>query len=76
MFAEPRRVAEDRRDCDRMYVVTKCATTPVLYGNRNGSRTIYWHEVTSLANEYVTVDGEKRPMGFSERSQAPFTGTP
>jgi hypothetical protein len=57
MFAEPRRVAEDRRDCDRMYVV-------------------YWHEVTSLANEYVTVDGEKRPMGFSERSQAPFTGTP
>ncbi len=71
-----KRVAEDRRDCYWLYVVTTCATTPVLYEQRKDPATIEWHEVTSVAHYYVTVDALKRPMGMSDRPQDPFAGAP
>jgi len=71
-----KRVAEDRRDCYWLYVVTNCASTPVLYEQRKDPATIEWHEVTSVAHYYVTVDALKRPIGLSDRPQASFEGPP
>ena len=61
-----RRVAEDRRDCYWLYVVTDCATTPALNAIRDPG-SLAWHEVTTVAHYYLTVDAMTQPAEIRER---------
>ena len=45
-----RRVAEDRRDCYWLYVVTECATAPNLQQPIPDPARYPWHEVTKVAH--------------------------
>ena len=43
---------------------------------RKDPATIESHEVTSVAHYHVKVDALTRPMGLTDRRQAPFAGAP
>ena len=45
-----RRVAEDRRDCYWLYVVTDCTTTPRLHDPISDPARLQWLEVTKVAH--------------------------
>jgi superfamily II DNA or RNA helicase len=51
-----RRVAEDRRDCYWLYVVTHCDTTPTLQPPIKDPAKFDWNEVTKVAHYYLSVD--------------------
>ena len=57
-----RRVAEDRRDCYWLYVVTHCATTPTLQEPIKDPARFPWHEVTKVAHYWLEVDALTKPM--------------
>ena len=57
-----RRVAEDRRDCYWLYVVTDCAATPVLQAPIPDPARFPWREVTRVQHYYLDVDAMTRPM--------------
>ncbi len=61
-----RRVAEDRRDCYWLYVVTDCATTPALQEPVRDPGRLAWHEVTKVAHYSLSVDALRRPMEVCE----------
>lgn len=61
-----RRVAEDRRDCYWLYVVTHCDSEPVLQEPIFDPARLGWHEVTKVAHYYLSVDALARPMRVSE----------
>jgi superfamily II DNA or RNA helicase len=61
-----RRVAEDRRDCFWLYVVTDCAATPKLTLVPDPAARP-WHEVTKVAHYYLAVDALKEPTEIRER---------
>jgi superfamily II DNA or RNA helicase len=64
-----RRVAEDRRDCYWLYVVTDCASVPRLIKVPDpASRP--WHEVTTVAHYYLAVDALAEPPVIRERPMA------
>jgi superfamily II DNA or RNA helicase len=63
-----RRVAEDRRDCFWLYVVTNCNTTPVLQEPIRDPARLDWTEVTKVAHYYLSVDAMKTPMQVREDS--------
>jgi len=63
-----RRVAEDRRDCYWLYVVTDCDTTPKLEEPIRDPARLDWHEVTKVAHYYLSVDAMTRPMQVREDS--------
>lgn len=65
-----RRVAEDRRDCFWLYVVTDCASTPTLHPIHDPASQP-WNEVTKVAHYYLSVDALKKPMVLRENPQ-PF----
>ena len=50
-----RRVAQDRRDCYWLYVVTNCATEPVLQEPIRDPARFPWHEVRKVQHYYLTV---------------------
>jgi len=54
-----RRVAEDRRDCYWLYVVTKCNTTPRLREPIKDPARFNWHEVTRVAHYYLPLHAMK-----------------
>jgi hypothetical protein len=54
-----RRVAEDRRDCYWLYVVTNCNATPTLQAIPNPAQ-FPWHEVQKVAHYTLSLD-EMRP---------------
>lgn len=64
-----RRVAEDRRGCYWLYVVTNCAATPTLQEPIKDPARFPWHEVTKVAHYWLEVGTMTRPMpapeGFS-----------
>lgn len=66
-----RRVAEDRRDCYWLYIVTNCATDPHLQDPIKDPARFPWHEVTKVAHYYLSVDAIKEPMEVREDS-APY----
>ena len=66
-----RRVAEDRRDCYWLYVVTNCATNPILQEPIKDPARFEWHEVTKVAHYYLAVDAMTRPMKVRENGK-PF----
>ncbi len=61
-----RRIAQDRRDCFWLYVVTHCDTTPRLQEPIRDPARLDWHEVTKVAHYYLSVDAMTRPMQVRE----------
>jgi hypothetical protein len=61
-----RRVAEDRRDCYWLYVVTNCKGDPVLQEPVEDPARLPWHEVTKVAHFWLEVDAMARPMRVQE----------
>ena len=67
-----RRVAEDRRDCYWLYVVTGCASAPTLQDPIPDPARFDWNEVTKVAHYYLSVNALTRPMQV--REDAPSYG--
>uniref|UniRef100_A0A7C4RN27 DUF3883 domain-containing protein n=1 Tax=Desulfatirhabdium butyrativorans TaxID=340467 RepID=A0A7C4RN27_9BACT len=68
-----RRVAEDRRDCYWLYVVTNCATHPILQEPIKDPARFAWKEVTKVAHYWLEVNAMTKPMMVREDS-APYGG--
>jgi len=65
------RVAEDRRDCYWLYIVTDCATKPTLQEPVKDPARLEWHKVTKVAHYYLSVNAMTRPMQLLE-DEAPY----
>jgi superfamily II DNA or RNA helicase len=63
-----RRVAEDRRDCFWLYVVTNCSSNPELQEPIRDPARLDWNEVTKVAHYYLSVNAMTKPMHISEDS--------
>lgn len=61
-----RRVAEDRRDCYWLYVVTDCDTSPRLQNPIRDPARLDWNEVTKVAHYYLSVNAVTQPMQLRE----------
>ena len=61
-----RRVAEDRRDCYWLYVVTNCASEPQLQEPIRDPASFPWHEVSKVQHYWLEVDAMTRPMQVRE----------
>ena len=61
-----RRVAEDRRDCFWLYVVTDCDTVPRLQDPIRDPARLDWTEVTKVAHYYLSVNAMTKPMQLSQ----------
>ena len=57
-----RRVAEDRPDCFWLYVVTNCASTPVLRKRIQNPARLPWHEVTKVQHYSLDVNAMPQPL--------------
>jgi superfamily II DNA or RNA helicase len=57
-----RRVAEDRRDCYWLYVVTHCDTAPVLQPPVKDPARFEWNPVTKVAHYWLDVNAITKPM--------------
>jgi hypothetical protein len=66
-----RRVAEDRRDCYWLYVVTDCDTSPRLQNPIRDPARLDWNEVTKVAHYYLSVNAVTQPMQLRE-DPAPY----
>jgi superfamily II DNA or RNA helicase len=64
------RVAQDRRDCYWLYVVTNCAAQPTLQEPVKDPARFPWHEVTKVAHYWLEVNAMTRPMQVREDSPA------
>lgn len=62
-----RRVAEDRRDCYWLYVVTNCSDKPILQEPIKDPARYAWREVTKVAHYWMEVDAMTKPMMVKER---------
>ncbi len=70
-----RRVAEDRRDCYWLYIVTHCATTPRLQEPIFDPAKHPWHEVSKVQHYYLNVDAMTQPMQVNE-GETPYGEPP
>ena len=61
-----RRVAEDRRDCYWLYVVTSCDTTAQLQEPIKDPARFPWHEVKKVEHYWLEVDAMTQPMRLKE----------
>ncbi len=61
-----RRVAEDRRDCYWLYVVTGCTSKPALQEPVKDPARFSWHEVKKVDHYYLSVDALTQPMQAGE----------
>ncbi|MCL5021899.1 MAG: SNF2-related protein [Nitrospirae bacterium] len=61
-----RRVAEDRRECYWLYVVTSCKIEPQLQEPIKDPARFAWNEVTKVAHYYLSVDAMTQPMQVKE----------
>ncbi|MBI4584112.1 MAG: DUF3883 domain-containing protein [Planctomycetes bacterium] len=68
-----RRVAEDRRDCYWLYVVTACAGKPALQEPVRDPARFQWHEVKKVQHYWLKVNAMTRPMMVREDSP-PYGG--
>ena len=66
-----RRVAEDRRDCYWLYIVTNCAEAPQLQEPVRDPAQFPWHEVSKVQHYWLQVDAMTQPMEIREE-QAPY----
>lgn len=60
-----KRVAEDRRECYWLYVVTDCDSTPRPQIIRDPP-SLPWHEVKKVDHYWLSVDAMKQPMRARE----------
>lgn len=65
-----RRVAEDRRDCYWLYIVTNCKSKPQLQEPIKDPARFPWHEVKKVEHYYLSVDALTQPMQVSERPES------
>jgi hypothetical protein len=63
-----RRVAEDRRDCYWLYIVTGCDTTPRLHEPIRDPARFPWHEVSKVQHYRLEVNAMTKPMMVREDS--------
>ena len=63
-----RRVAEDRRDCYWLYVVTNCAGKPTLQEPIKDPTRFPWHEVSKVQHYWLEVNAMTKPMMVREDS--------
>ena len=75
LMPSKRRVAEDRRDCYWLYIVTDCTTGPAMQGPIKDPARLEWHEVTKVAHYYLSVNAVSRPMQVRE-DEAPYGRPP
>jgi superfamily II DNA or RNA helicase len=61
-----RRVAEDRRDCYWLYVVTDCDTGPRLQGPIKDPARLPWHEVRRVDHYWLGIDALSQPLRIEE----------
>ena len=61
-----RRVAEDRPDCYWLYVVTHCASEPVLQEPIPNPASFDWREVRKVQHYRLSVNAMTRPMTLRE----------
>ena len=61
-----RRVAEDRRDCYWLYVVTNCASEPELQEPIQDPASFSWREVTKVQHYWLDVNALQQPMEVHE----------
>jgi hypothetical protein len=61
------RVAEDRRDCYWLYVVTNCASKPTLQEPVKDPARFEWHEVSKVQHYWLEVDAMTRPDAVAGR---------
>jgi len=61
-----RRVAEDRRDCYWLYIVTKCKEQAKLQDPVKDPARLKWHEVKKVEHYYLSVDAVTQPMQVRE----------
>jgi hypothetical protein len=68
-----KRVAEDRRDCYWLYVVTDCKGEPMLQNPIKDPARLQWHEVKKVDHYYLTIDAVTQPMQVREET-IPYGG--
>jgi len=68
-----KRVAEDRRDCYWLYVVTDCKVVPKLQEPIKDPARLQWHEVRKVDHYWLGIDALSQPMQVREGS-APYGG--
>ena len=61
-----RRVAEDRRDCYWLYIVTNCADAPILQKPIEDPARIQWREVSKVQHYWMEVNAMTAPMQIWE----------
>ena len=71
-----RRVAEDRPDCYWLYVVTDCATAPVLREPVRDPARFPWREVVKVQHYWLSVDALKQPMEIREHATIRYEAPP
>jgi hypothetical protein len=57
-----KRVAEDRRDCYWLYVVTDCKSAPKLQDPIKDPAKLEWHEVKKVDHYWLKIDALSQPM--------------
>ena len=62
-----RRIAEDRRDCYWLYIVTNCAEEPVLQEPIPDPAKHEWNEVKKVQHYYLRVDAMTQPIQVREK---------
>ena len=62
-------MAEDRRDCYWLYVVTNCADSPQLQEPISDPASFPWHEVTKVQHYWLDVNAMTKPMRVREERQ-------
>jgi superfamily II DNA or RNA helicase len=65
-----KRVAEDRRDCYWLYVVTHCKSAPQLQEPIRDPARFEWHEVKRVDHYYLAVDAMTKPMWLREDKES------
>jgi hypothetical protein len=65
-----RRVAEDRRDCYWLYIVTSCKEEPKLQEPAKDPARLRWHEVKKVDHYYLSVDAVTKSMEIKEDSSS------
>ena len=63
-----RRVAEDRRDCYWLYVVTNCADQPQLQEPVRDPARFPWHPVRRVKHYWMQVNAITQPMRIKENA--------
>lgn len=62
-----KRVAEDRRDCYWLYIVTKCSDEPELQEPIRDPVQFDWHEVSKVAHYFLSVNAMTKPLKIREK---------